>query len=101
MSVDSTLPEMDEEKFPLVMEIHSHNTMPAVFSPTDNKDERMTRLYAVVGKLDHFFPDIKVRCSVGGKFVEISPNDVFESMESDFPSAWKEAVETIKKGDVR
>lgn len=100
-SVDSTLPEMDEEKFLLVMEIHSHNTMPAVFSATDNKDERMTRLYAVVGKLDHFFPDIKVRCSVGGKFVEIDPNDVFESMKSDFPSAWKEAVETIKKGDVR
>lgn len=101
VSVDAALPEMDEEKFPLVMEIHSHNTMPAVFSATDNKDESMTRLYAVVGKLDRFFPDIKVRCSVGGKFVEVDPNDVFESMESDFPSEWKKAVETIKKGDVR
>ena len=58
-------------------------------------------MYAVVGNLDHFFPDIKVRCSVGGKFVEIDPDDVFESMKSDFPNAWKEAVETIKKGDVK
>lgn len=99
ISVDATLPEMDEEKFPLVMEIHSHNTMPAVFSSTDNKDERMTRLYAVVGKLDNFFPDIKVRCSVGGKFVEVDPKDVFDSMESDFPSAWKESVESVKRGN--
>ncbi len=100
MSVDSTLPEMDEDKFPLVMEIHSHNTMPAVFSSTDNHDERQTRLYAVVGKLDKFFPDIKVRCSVGGKFIEINPSDVFESINSDFPNEWKAAVESIKRGSL-
>ncbi len=97
-SVDSTLPEMDEEKFPLVMEIHSHNTMPAVFSQIDNHDERQTRLYAVVGRLDNLFPDIKVRCSVGGKFVEINPSDVFESINSDFPNEWKDSVESIKRG---
>ncbi len=96
-SVDSTLPEMDEEKFPLVMEIHSHNTMPAVFSQIDNHDERQTRLYAVVGRLDNLFPDIKVRCSVGGKFVEINPGDVFESINSDFPNEWKDSVESIKR----
>ena len=51
-SVDTSLPEIDEEKFPLIMEVHSHNTMEAVFSSTDNRDERATRLYAVIGRLD-------------------------------------------------
>ena len=36
-SVDTNLPDIDEEKFLLVMEVHSHNTMGAVFSRTDDK----------------------------------------------------------------
>ncbi len=95
LSVDSTLPELDESKFTLVMEIHSHNTMRAEFSPTDNKDERATRLYAVIGRLDKFFPDIKVRFCVGGKFVEIDPNEIFEGIDYEYPNNWIEAV----KGD--
>ena len=92
-SVDALLPEMDEEKFALVMEIHSHNTMPAVFSPTDDKDERATGIYTVVGRLDKLFPDITTRISVGGKFVEINPNTVFERMNGDFPENWKDAIQ--------
>ncbi len=95
--IESKLPTIDEEKFTLVMEIHSHNTMPAFFSSIDNKDEKATRLYAVVGELDNFFPDIKVRCSVGGKFVDINPHDVFESISCDFPEEWKYAVNPAKK----
>lgn len=94
--VDSTLPDMDEEKFMLVMEIHSHNTMPSFFSMTDDDDEKATRLYTVVGRMDKVFPDIKTRMSCGGKFVEIPSENVFAGFEGSYPASWKEAVE-IKK----
>ncbi len=95
-SVDSYVPEIDEEKFILVMEIHSHNTMPAVFSQIDDRDERATRLYAVVGRMDNVFPDIKVRCSVGRKFVEVNPNIVFEDISGTFPPDWLKSMEVKK-----
>ena len=95
-SVDSSIPELDEEKFVLVMEIHSHNTMAARFSPTDDRDERATRLYTVVGRMDKVFPDITTRASVGGKYVEIQPETVFEGFDGSFPESWKNAVDIRK-----
>ncbi len=95
-SVDSSIPELDEDKFVLVMEIHSHNTMAARFSPTDDRDERATRLYTVVGRMDKVFPDITTRASVGGKYVEIEPETVFEGFDGTFPEAWKDAVDIRK-----
>lgn len=95
-SVDSSIPELDEDKFVLVMEIHSHNTMAARFSPTDDRDERATRLYTVVGRMDKVFPDITTRASVGGKYVEIEPETVFEGFDGTFPESWKDAVDIRK-----
>ena len=95
-SVDSSIPELDEDKFVLVMEIHSHNTMSARFSPTDDRDERTTRLYTVVGRMDKVFPDITTRASVGGKYVEIEPETVFEGFDGTFPESWKDAVDVRK-----
>ncbi len=101
-SVDSSLPDIDEDKFILVMEIHSHNTMTARFSPTDDRDEKATRLYTVVGRMDKVFPDITTRASVGGKYIEVDPETVFERFEGAFPESWKEAVEAVtpKKKEV-
>lgn len=83
----------EDEDTVLVMEIHSHNTMKAFFSLKDDMGELATRLYAVVGRLDKVFPDIKVRVSVGGKFVTIKPDDVFEIPNTTFPEEWSKAVE--------
>ena len=80
------------------MEIHSHNTMPCFFSTTDDSDEKATRLYTVVGKMNKVFPEIKTRISCGGKFVEINPEEVFEGFDGVFPENWKEAVEIRKRG---
>ena len=95
-SVDSSLPELDEEKYVLVMEIHSHNTMAARFSPTDDRDEKATRLYTVVGRMDKLFPDITTRISVGGKYEEIDPATVFERFGGNYPQAWNKAVDIRK-----
>ena len=95
-SVDTNLPDIDEEKFLLVMEVHSHNTMGAVFSRTDDKDEIATRLYTVIGRLDKVFPDMTARISVGGKHLVIDPAIVFDGIGGEFPEKWKEAVEIRK-----
>lgn len=85
----------DDDNYINVMDVHSHNVMPAYFSQEDDMDERGTGLYSVIGKLDKVFPDILVRISVGGKFVEIPVDDVFSGFEGVFPEKWKDAV-TVK-----
>ena len=75
-----------------VMDIHSHNSMKAFFSAIDNKDEKATRLYAVVGNLHEYFPDIKTRISNGGKFQEIDPTKIIEPTEVSFPVTWTKNV---------
>jgi hypothetical protein len=73
-------------------DIHSHNTMPAKFSKIDDEDEKATRVYAVFGRLDSFMPDISVRISNGGKFMELDPSAVFEPMFGKYPEAWNDYV---------
>jgi len=71
------------------MDIHSHNTMKAYFSPTDDCDEKATRLYTVMGELDKYFPTIVTRIANGGKFHEIDPMEVFENIEHGYPHDWE------------
>ena len=62
------------------MDIHSHNNMNAFFSRTDDRDEKAARVYAVVGRISSFFPEIKVRIANSRSFVEIDPwNALFQS----------------------
>ena len=74
------------------MDIHSHNSMKAFFSATDDADEKATRLYTVIGELHKYFPSIKTRISNGGKFWPINPSDVFELVSLPFPDSWKDSV---------
>ena len=74
------------------MDIHSHNNMKAFFSAKDDADEKATRLYSVVGRLDKYFPEIKTRISNGGKYWPIDPAEVFELISDQFPEDWKENV---------
>lgn len=60
----------------LVMTIHSHNTMPAYFSATDDEDEKITGLYGVIGRLDKK-PQIRCRASLCGSFCDIAVKELF------------------------
>jgi PRTRC genetic system protein A len=93
-SVNSRVSEdyANEKRYIHYMDIHSHNTMRAFFSAIDNADEKATRLYAVVGRLQKFIPNIKVRLSNGGKFLEIKPGEVFEPIGEMFPDEWLDKV---------
>ena len=92
-SVNSETDEPYPDRYIHVMDFHSHNTMPAVFSGTDNADEKETRLYAVAGKFNRTFPEITVRAGCAGKFIPLNPEDVFEGdFFGSYPEEWKESI---------
>lgn len=63
-----------------LIEIHSHHSMLARFSATDNKDETGLRIYGVIGRvLDR--PEIRFRVGVYGHFWEIPADWVCEMPE--------------------
>ena len=61
-----------------LIEVHSHNSMPAYFSGTDDHDETGFRIYAVIGKVDSHRPEIRVRVGVYGNFISIPAHLVFD-----------------------
>jgi len=67
------------ERYLHYMDIHSHNVMAARFSMQDDRDEKATRIYAVIGRLDKPIPEMGVRISNGGKHLLIDPATVFEA----------------------
>lgn len=76
----------------LVVECHSHNNMPAKFSQTDDENQRATGLYLVVGRLDKYFPDLKLRMSCGGKYLEIPVETIFEPPFVHYPQEWDKKI---------
>lgn len=59
-----------------VLDLHSHGSMRAFFSLTDDRDEGGLRLYAVVGKLRER-PQVRLRVGVYGYHMEIPWSQVF------------------------
>lgn len=62
----------------VVVDMHSHNTMPAFFSGTDDEDDNGFRVSIVIGRVDQ--PEIEYGARVGiyGYRCEINLDDVFE-----------------------
>jgi PRTRC genetic system protein A len=56
-----------------VMEVHSHHTMHAYFSATDDRDETARRVYGVLGRLDTEAPEIALRVPTGCKPHAVGP----------------------------
>ena len=67
---------MEEEKV-LVMDVHSHNRMDAFFSGIDDRDEKGTRLYLVIGKIDTKKPAWCFRAGIAGHYKYLNLKDVF------------------------
>ena len=88
----NTLPE---DRYLHYADIHSHNSMAAKFSAIDDADEKATRLYIVVGRLDRFYPDVTARVSCGGTYLPIDPHLVMEGVGEEFPAEWLDQVERV------
>ncbi len=97
IDADLTQEDLPEDRYLHYIDIHSHNSMEAKFSPVDDEDERATRIYIVVGRLDKFFPDITVRMSCGGTYLTLPPGCVLESFGAVFPAEWRDQVQPLRR----
>jgi PRTRC genetic system protein A len=61
----------------IVLDLHSHHRMAAMFSATDNADEQGCRLYAVIGNI-YRRPTIALRVGVYGDFARLPVWHIFE-----------------------
>ncbi len=61
----------------LVMTVHSHNTMPAIFSHTDDEDEIYTGLFGVIGNLNRDRMTCSFRAGMEGSFKTLSITELF------------------------
>ena len=61
----------------VVAEIHSHHTMRAYFSRTDNESERRSGVYGVIGRIDRDRPHAAFRYSCGGVFNPLYASEIF------------------------
>jgi hypothetical protein len=68
----------DSERCLHYADVHSHNTMPARFSARDDADEKATRVYIVLGRLDEDRPEIGIRVSSGGKHIPVDYALIFD-----------------------
>ena len=62
----------------VVAEFHSHGSLSAFFSATDDRDEQGFRLYGVVGRLDTLLPELSLRVGVYGHFAPVDWWQVFD-----------------------
>ncbi len=95
-------PDMEAQHV-LVMDIHSHNSMPAFFSSIDDEDEQEDRLYGVIGCLHQRLPHLAFRLGVAGRFVELEGRSLFEGPEAahSWPKQWMENCEYAPFGHHR
>jgi PRTRC genetic system protein A len=82
----------------LVLDIHSHNTMGAFFSGTDDKDEKRDQCYGVIGHVDRDLPEMKFRFACGGQHVDIAMEQIFDTAAPsyEFPEEWLKKLKETK-----
>ncbi|MDN5697473.1 MAG: Mov34/MPN/PAD-1 family protein, partial [Rubrobacter sp.] len=69
----------EDEDLIVYAEIHSHNSMDAYFSATDDGSEaRSTGLYGVIGRVDRHRPHAAFRYSCGHHFRRIPASSLFD-----------------------
>ena len=80
----------------LVLEAHSHNTMGAFFSGTDNADEQGDRLFAVIGRLDRRIPQVRLRYGMAGHHAPLRIEEVFAAPDGEATQSWLDQVQSAK-----
>lgn len=78
--VFSRSPELENDCV-LMMDVHSHGRMNAFFSSIDDHDEKGTRLFMVIGRLDGAV-QCRLRAGIAGSYQEVPVGDVFELEET-------------------
>lgn len=84
----------DDPNVMWVMDTHSHNTMGAFFSGGDNADEKSTRIFGVLGRLNLPEWESKWRAGCNGQYVDLDMEDVLDMDNADVIEI--EELETLK-----
>lgn len=74
-----------------VLEIHSHGSLPAIFSSTDDRDELGLRLYGVVGGVGTDRPEVALRAGAYGHFLPVPWETVFDGRIGPFDDGFGES----------
>lgn len=78
----------------IVVDLHSHNTMGAYFSGTDDRNDAQGVYYSiVVGKLKDLNPEITCRFNLGEVKRKVSLEEIFFQADIDIPKEWLDQVE--------
>ena len=67
----------------VVAEFHSHGSLSAFFSATDDRDEQGFRIYGVAGRLHSARPELRLRVGVYGHFAPVEWSQVFDGPHPD------------------
>ena len=82
---DDLRKDYPSDRYIEVISGHSHNSMGAFFSGTDDADEKADMIYMVMGKLDQPSPKFRIRANVAGSqalFLEL--DEIFETDEEEW-----------------
>jgi PRTRC genetic system protein A len=83
----------------IVVDCHSHNVMPAFFSPTDDRDELGGRFYAVMGHLERKNPELILRLGFYGHWLYNVPAlTIFDDL-TPFEEIYLDTVGLAPVGD--
>ncbi len=74
----------------VVAEFHSHGSLSAFFSATDDRDEQGFRIYGVAGRLHTPRPEVRLRVGVYGHFAPAAWSQVFDGPVPDVRLAGEE-----------
>ncbi|MCP4385693.1 MAG: hypothetical protein GY798_30510, partial [Hyphomicrobiales bacterium] len=77
----------------IAVDLHSHNTMPAFFSPTDDRDELGGRFYAVMGHLERENPELVLRLGLYGHWLYNVPAPALFDDLGPFVEVYAETAE--------
>ena len=99
-SVNYEFNHIDQNKHVIIVDIHSHNTMSAFFSGTDDGDDKKGCWFAgVVGHLNKDVCQVKFRFTNYGIFREVKLDEIFESesyelvISDTVPNEWMDKVQ--------
>lgn len=88
--------QSDPDKY-WVLDIHSHNTMGAFFSAVDSADEKSTRVFGVLGRLDLQDFHSQWRAGVNGKFVPLEVSDLWDPEDTELWVVPDEVLSRVTK----
>jgi hypothetical protein len=91
-------PPMEDATWQLWGHIHSHNTMAAFFSGTDDAGEQQDGLlFGVVGNITKAVPDCKFRTRVQGNWIEVALDQIIAPLHFPAPpKAWLDQVRPFR-----